>query len=72
VNSENEKNLMSSSLIEESFGLNQGETNETYQSCLQNGISHSTSEEVTPEKEEAKPVCYQNGISQSASVMGVY
>ena len=67
VEHENEKNLMSSSLIEESFGLNQGETNETYQSCLQNGISHSTSEEVTPEKEEAKPVCYQNGISQSAS-----
>ncbi|XP_071157234.1 microtubule-associated protein 2-like isoform X3 [Mytilus edulis] len=70
VEHENEKNLMSSSLTE-GF-VDQDEAIQTYQPCMQNGISqngvsHSASEEVTPEKEENEHPCFQNGISQSTS-----
>ncbi|XP_052095357.1 microtubule-associated protein futsch-like isoform X2 [Mytilus californianus] len=65
VEHENEKNLMSSSLTGEF--VDQDEAIQTYQPCMQNGVSHSASEEVTPEKEENEHPCFQNGISQSTS-----
>ncbi|VDI42802.1 microtubule-associated protein 4 [Mytilus galloprovincialis] len=70
VEHENEKNLMSSSLT--GGFVDQDEAIQTYQPCMQNGISqngvsHSASEEVTPEKEENEHPCFQNGISQSTS-----